>query len=259
MDSSWPSSSPVSPRPRGDSSCGDGSPIFDSSPALDSYLIEFYHNIRPLLTIPSFDSAPLCVLYTNHLSAREIEQSRMIIEFRQRLMKDLVDWCRTLPADVAEMLKLNLQLDNTDLAIQLMEAHIFSMQSELIELKVWACLLLELVEFAGRRISYVQELNRRHSTESHLCFRPYIVVGMDVDPWFMENLVSAAPDPRARDNIVAGTSFTGVGWTTSTSYHLGSASHGDTTFASNAAISSRAGLVRRHSQRRHSLNSIIEM
>jgi hypothetical protein len=79
-----------------------------------------------------------------------MEQSQMIIGFRQRLIKDLVDWCRTLPADVAEMLKLNLQLDNTwHLAIQLMEAHIFSMQSELIELKVWVCLLLELVEFAG--------------------------------------------------------------------------------------------------------------
>lgn len=28
---------------------------------------------------------------------------------------------------------------------------------------------------AGRRISYVQELNRRHSTENHLCLRPYVV------------------------------------------------------------------------------------
>lgn len=122
---------------------------FDCSPALDTYLIEFYHNIRPLLTIPSFDSAPLCVLYTNYLCVGETEQSEMVIGFRRRLMKDMVDWCRTLPVDVTEMLKLNLQLDNTHLAMQLMKAHIFSMQSELIELKVWVCLLIELVEFAG--------------------------------------------------------------------------------------------------------------
>ncbi|KAJ7683225.1 hypothetical protein B0H17DRAFT_1181689 [Mycena rosella] len=51
----------------------------DCSSALETHLAEFYGEIRPQLTVPAFDSAPLCTQYANLTARRSIESHRTVL------------------------------------------------------------------------------------------------------------------------------------------------------------------------------------
>ncbi|KAJ7604111.1 hypothetical protein DFH06DRAFT_1255348 [Mycena polygramma] len=68
----------------------------DCSEALDSHLSEFYQDIRPLLTVSSFDSASVCTLYAEYVAQKtnEMQEPAKIEDFRRRTKERLTAWFR---------------------------------------------------------------------------------------------------------------------------------------------------------------------
>ncbi|KAJ7654382.1 hypothetical protein DFH06DRAFT_1474336, partial [Mycena polygramma] len=146
---------------------------FQCSDTLDSHLLEFHQSVKPLLTIPSFDDTSICTLYIECLSDQETDRVR-IADFRGRTTQGLVAHFRALPPDAAKLvvtakvLCVGPGLDDRELVKQLVIAHIFSMRSELIELRAWTAVCLKLFRYSHKRNNYVRELQRRHPPD-HRC------------------------------------------------------------------------------------------
>ncbi|KAJ7665312.1 hypothetical protein DFH06DRAFT_310807 [Mycena polygramma] len=156
---------------------------FQCSKTLESHLFEFYQIVKPLLVVPSFDSASPCTLYAEYLADQKqtTRDRENIADFRGQTMCGLVAYFRALPPQTARLVATNLMhmdpgLDDTTLAKRLMIAHIFSMQSELIELRVWMAVCSELFIYEREWNIYVRELQSCHPPD-HRCPRP--IRGLD--------------------------------------------------------------------------------
>ncbi|KAJ7786670.1 hypothetical protein B0H16DRAFT_1446347 [Mycena metata] len=93
---------------------------FQCSATLESYLVEFYHDIRPKLQ--TFDL-----------------MIRNIYSFKIRLMHAMLAWMGTMPADAIAQVQLGSGIGRSDeetLAMRLTRSNMLSMRDELIELKI---------------------------------------------------------------------------------------------------------------------------
>ncbi|KAJ6515110.1 hypothetical protein C8R47DRAFT_1090082 [Mycena vitilis] len=99
---------------------------------------------------------------------------RHIADFRGRMTQGLVAHFRALPPDAAKLVKtskllcVDPGLDDVELVKQLLIAHMFSMRSELMELRVWTAVCSELSFYNRKRTNYVRELQKRHPPD-HRC------------------------------------------------------------------------------------------
>ncbi|KAJ7786583.1 hypothetical protein B0H16DRAFT_1446287 [Mycena metata] len=115
---------------------------FQCSATLESYLVEFFHDIRPKLHLPSLEGSPdICALFASHKSNNHGEMIRNMLAFRDRVMQAMVACAGTLPADATAQVVLGGGFGSPDeeilAAMRLAAAVIMSMRDELIELKVW--------------------------------------------------------------------------------------------------------------------------
>ncbi|KAJ7724262.1 hypothetical protein B0H16DRAFT_40770 [Mycena metata] len=146
---------------------------FQCSAILESYLVEFYHDIRPKLQLPSLEGSPdLCALFASHKSDDQGDMIRAIYTFRTRVMHAMLAWLGTLPADAtAQVLLPDVGTGSSDeeiLAMRLTTAVMLSIRDELIELKVWASIFTEMNNYFHRWAAYVKDLEERHS-KPHVC------------------------------------------------------------------------------------------
>jgi len=149
--------------------------------------------------------------------------------FQHRTKECLLVWFQALPQKTAELVYDGHELDQEALVVELIKARIFSMQSELIELKVWACICAEVMNYTrGWRI-YVWHLTRCHPPD-HQCSKP------------VPRLVKVPRPPPVPDNLNH-RQF----WASTTAYRLGSAA-AESDFSSNSAVYPSSGLRRRSQQ-----------
>ncbi|KAJ7724259.1 hypothetical protein B0H16DRAFT_327216 [Mycena metata] len=143
---------------------------FQCSATLESYLVEFYHEIRPKLQLPSLEGSPdLCALFASHKSTDQGGMIQNLWAFRVRVMDTMLAWFGTLPADTTAQVVLGTRGTDQDmLAMRLSVAAMLSMRDELIELKVWVSIFTELNDYFHRWAAYVKDLEERHS-KSHFC------------------------------------------------------------------------------------------
>ncbi|KAJ7645500.1 hypothetical protein DFH06DRAFT_1333148 [Mycena polygramma] len=187
---------------------------FQCSDTLESQLLEFYHDIKPLLTVTSFDSATSCTLYAEYIADLKTTKTNnaKIVAFRRQTRVKLIAWFRALPPEIVKLVKVDPALEDGYLVLGLVCAHILSMRSELIELKVWIAVCLELYMYDKKWKDYVEELKSCHPPD-HRCNRPV---------------------PRIRDVTVD---------------RPDSSTPAETGFSSNFTIYKNTGLRRRRSQR----------
>ncbi|KAJ7682587.1 hypothetical protein DFH06DRAFT_1161584 [Mycena polygramma] len=143
---------------------------FDCSEALESHLLEFYQVIRPLLIEPYFDPASACTLYADYLAHQKQRKQdhAKIAAFHRKTKKCLIARFRALPQQKAVYVYEGKELQGEKLVNELMLAHIFLMQSELIELKVWSCICAQVTRYNNLWKRYVRRLNDCHPPD-HRC------------------------------------------------------------------------------------------
>ncbi|KAJ7654391.1 hypothetical protein DFH06DRAFT_1202256, partial [Mycena polygramma] len=162
----------------------------------------------------------------------------------------------------AKKLCVDPGLDDRELVRQLLVSHIFSMRSELIELRAWTAVCVPFFLYNYKRGTYVEELQRRHPAD-HRC---PLTKSSELTAFYRITRhrdlssgprASQVPALEARDSAsdsgsdsLGDSRFRGV----TTAYHLGSARPAETSLFSGAAIYPSSGLVRR--RRRPSLSVI---
>ncbi|KAJ7724203.1 hypothetical protein B0H16DRAFT_1786143 [Mycena metata] len=126
---------------------------FQCSATLESYLVEFYRDIRPKFQFPSLEGSPdLCGLLASHKSDDEIKLGLNIWAFRMRVTKAMLAWMGALPADAVARVQLGDGVGPSDdeiLVMGLLNAAMASMRDDLIELKVWASIFEEINDYFG--------------------------------------------------------------------------------------------------------------
>ncbi|KAJ7204442.1 hypothetical protein GGX14DRAFT_398275 [Mycena pura] len=142
---------------------------FDCSEASELHLHELYQVIRPLLTIPSFESASMCTLYANYLTQQK--KQAKITDFQHRTKECLVARFRALSQKTAKLVYDGHELNQEALVVELIRARIFSMQSELIELKVWACICAEVMNYTLLISQIPDDLNHQRFWASTTAYR----------------------------------------------------------------------------------------
>ncbi|KAJ7724260.1 hypothetical protein B0H16DRAFT_1736860 [Mycena metata] len=124
---------------------------FQCSTTLESYLVEFYHEILPKFPFPSLAGSPdFCALLASHNSNDVYSVRYSIWVFKWRVTRAMLAWLAALPEDATAQVVLGPPLGQGDeerLAMQLSQATMLSMRDDLIELRVWASIFTEIDDY----------------------------------------------------------------------------------------------------------------
>ncbi|KAJ6588436.1 hypothetical protein B0H19DRAFT_1099308 [Mycena capillaripes] len=239
---------------------------FDCSSALESRLIEFHKTIRPITSAGS--TPPLHASPAD--DSNEMERVGIAGRFASKVSTIIPACVNALPPEAPKVVDADfLSRTSGELIVQLQKTDIFSMQSELIELRVWLDLYLEIVAYmsassflrvtylsewfvAEPRKAYISEWQRRKSqnrSQSSVSGKDqlYHFVTTSLTPFWKDSSPSSSkdstptpvPSPRA---ALRRLNINDMGWGTSTSAELRVSS------LSNSASSPRSGLVRRRNK-----------
>ncbi|KAJ7750219.1 hypothetical protein B0H16DRAFT_1724619 [Mycena metata] len=125
---------------------------FKCSATLERYLVEFYGEIKTLFVdLPPLDDLP------------SVEDSDVLCNIADHFRSHVDPRAEVaLPTILGEVPPGEL------LVQRVIQADMLSMRSELIELKVWVSVFLEVIDFIGRRAAYMEEFLVRHPAD-HQC------------------------------------------------------------------------------------------
>ncbi|KAJ7759215.1 hypothetical protein B0H16DRAFT_1534813 [Mycena metata] len=134
-------------------------PEFECSPVLKSRRAQFYHTIRPLLVIPSFDSeaTSICALEALYLSLRD--------EKRIQQLLDLDTYFKVIMRTWEDQYGGTTLLDRDN-------EH---MRCERMELRIWLGMYAELEDYLDRWDIYATELALRHG-RLHICSTGFYMI-----------------------------------------------------------------------------------
>ncbi|KAJ6588452.1 hypothetical protein B0H19DRAFT_1226271 [Mycena capillaripes] len=224
---------------------------FDCSSALESRLIEFHKTIRPITSAGS--TPPLHASPAD--DSEEMERVGIAGRFASKVLIIIPPYVQALSPEAKKLVDADFlsHMSDEELIIQLRSADIFSMQSELIELRVWLDLCFETLAYLKLRQAYISEWQRRKSQNrsqssvsgkdqlSHFVTTSLMPSWKDSSPSSSEDSTpTPVPSPRA---ALRRLNINDMGGGISTSAEL------RVSFPSNSASSPRSGLVRRHSKR----------
>ncbi|KAJ7784547.1 hypothetical protein B0H16DRAFT_1709254 [Mycena metata] len=169
---------------------------FESSVDLEEYLGNFYRNIKPLcIDLPPLRDVPDEDIPAIAARFKSKTEPDTLLSFRRRVGVFVGERFAALPPDLREKVTLpELQIPRLTeaeiLKYRVALADMLSMQSELIELKVWVSMFSEIGEYCGTSLSI--------AAHSHLIYRLSIIT--DVTTLFSNFLHRFSASESRTDN-----------------------------------------------------------